>query len=403
MARQALAPGEHGVVRFRQRKSKTTGEPDGKIYARFDYRSESGSRHQLERTGDSEAAAEAALMLAWDALFLAGVVGQEEWTDHTKLAVVIDAWLAEIAVSSLRPATIRQYGKVAGKLRAGLGTLELRQLRVGRLKTFLLEVQRSTPSGWWGPQCKIVLTLVLDLAMDHDAITKNPARAIKLPALKAAESRSLTDAELASIETAVADYEEQRIGRPGPAPNGYLGDAVRILRGTGLRTNELLALRWGDIDFPAEKLTVSGILIAAAGPVIRQPMTKTVSGFRRLTLPPFVVGTLHNRFMRVKADAVRRGIVFNDETPVFQSRNGNWWRDTRLRGQFRAATGGLGIEGLELYSFRRTVATRLAEAHGNGYAAAAQLGHASPETTRRHYIQKASEAGDFRDELEGLG
>ncbi|WHU45755.1 hypothetical protein QNM97_17245 [Gordonia sp. L191] len=52
-------------------------------------------------------------------------------------------------------------------------------------------------------------------------------------------------------------------------------------------------------------------------------------------------------------------------------------------------------------TFRKTVATILADEIGME-AAAEQLGHTSPEITRRHYVQRKKITGDVRHVLDRL-
>ncbi|WP_148275423.1 hypothetical protein [Gordonia polyisoprenivorans] len=52
-------------------------------------------------------------------------------------------------------------------------------------------------------------------------------------------------------------------------------------------------------------------------------------------------------------------------------------------------------------TFRKTVATILADETGME-AAAEQLGHTSPENTRRHYVQRKKITGDVRRVLDRL-
>lgn len=105
--------------------------------------------------------------------------------------------------------------------------------------------------------------------------------------------QALTIDEVTALRQALKKMARRR-GREGPDPLTELLDVVDLMLGTGMRIGEVLALRWSDVDFGEHpRLTVSGTLVPIKeNGLIRQPHTKTASGYRALTLPTFVVEVL---------------------------------------------------------------------------------------------------------------
>lgn len=437
MGRMPLAVGTLGEIRYTPKDGKITGRADGRVNQ---YR-----KQQVQRSGKSKAAVKLLVEAAWrqvlsedamktesasvaanferaerqlavQAAEAAQALAEEAaakisrnggdpdaWTPQTLLSTLIDRWFTRLpAPPKLSASTLRQYGQIAIKLRAGIGHISLEDLTIARIETYLEETRDATSRGSWGDQCKTALGAILQVAVKHEIIATNRAKLADYEPLPAVKGRSLTEAEIAAIDAAVRRYDAGEAGKSGPKPTGHLTTAVTMFKATGVRTGELLALRWGDVDFKKGTIDINGTLIAPKGPVRRQDHPKSKSGYRTLSLPRYAVEELARHFVRSQREAGYYGWTFDEAFPVFPSRVGGWFRDSRLRLQFRMATKHLCIEGLEFYSYRRTISTKLAEGR-DGYAAAAQLGHSSPDVTRRHYIQQSTDVDNAAALEEGDG
>lgn len=84
-----------------------------------------------------------------------------------------------------------------------------------------------------------------------------------------------------------------------------------------------------------------------------------------------------------------RGLPFE---LVFPSRNGTARWPTNVRTRWREIRGG-DFSWVTPKTFRKTAATAVEREFG-AEAAAAQLGHATPDVTRKHYISRANLAPD---------
>ena len=166
------------------------------------------------------------------------------------------------------------------------------------------------------------------------------------------------------------------------------------------RIGEVLAIRWADIDLAATppRLTLSGTVVrlpgcqAEGGGLIRQPHTKTASGFRTVLLPRFAVETIMR--MQINAQSNPWDVVFPSSTGTLRDPN-------NVRRQWREARGDA-FAWVTPHSFRKTVATLIDRERGD-HDASAQLGHSGTAVTRKHYIERATEAPDLTAVLNQLG
>lgn len=163
---------------------------------------------------------------------------------------------------------------------------------------------------------------------------------------------------------------------------------------TGARVGEGLGVRWQDLNLrdATPTVTFSGtvVYIKKRG-YFRQELTKSSAGVRTVTLPEFAVEMLLGR-AKTKTSAEF----------VFPSATGGIRQTQNLHRAWRAMREGTEWDWVTPHIFRKTVATLLDAASGTT-TASKQLGHSSPEVTRRHYIAQSHVAPNSAAVLQQLG
>lgn len=382
MARPALPVGTWGSI------SRTEISP-GKWKARTRFRDFDGKTRDVTAFGSTAAAAERSLREALVARATAAG-GSGDITENTFMAQLTAAWLDELTQEErLRPQTLHRYRRIVEhSINPSLGKLRVREVTVGVADRFLKARAKLHPAQ--AQSEKQVLGQIMNLAERHQAIRYNPVSSVKKLRTVRKEVRALDQEQIELLRTLVRAWRKPTDGpRPsGPRPSGDLPDIVDLLLGTGLRINEVLALRWSDIDLSGDKatLTVNGTLVFITGQgFIRQPVPKSRSGRRTLYLPAFAAGVLLRR--RVHG-------AENELDAVFVSRNGTWLSAHNVRRQLRSALDGTELSWVSTHTFRKTLAT-IIEREVDSKAAAAQLGHASEAITEGYYIVKSQIAPDL--------
>jgi integrase len=160
----------------------------------------------------------------------------------------------------------------------------------------------------------------------------------------------------------------------------------------GLRTQELIALKWKNVDFESREIRVREAVkrIAerdSAGNIISRGSKlgrlKTESSRRDIAMPQVLLGVLHEwrEYCKLK------GINTSNEDYVFpnteRGKQGSRRSYSSLRSMFRrfVAKHGLTDEGLTLYMFRHTFATMLLEEKVNPKIVSEMMGHSNIKTT----------------------
>ena len=378
MSRPAIPIGTWGQI-------TTYKRPEGTWRAVAQFRGWDGVTRRLSASGLTVSAATRKLNVK---LQKHAGTAEGDILGSSKLQNAAELWLEEIALK-VASSTLDEYKRlVRRRIIPAIGTMALREITAGTVDKFLRAEAAATPSQV--RNVKSALDQVMKMAVRHDAIPSNPVpMAAAIPAPNKAPF-ALSIAEIARLRNIVKNYRTGP-GLSGPRPNGDLIDFVDLVLATGGRIGEILALRWEDVDIdsPTPRLTISGTLVEELGrKVYRKNSPKTVSGHRSLQLPGRAVDILVRR--RSKATTAW----------VFAAKNGEPRAPQNIHRTFRDALKGTEFENLLTpHILRKTVATHIDGAF-DAEQASKQLGHSSPDITRRHYIQKADIAPDFTELLD---
>jgi integrase len=153
---------------------------------------------------------------------------------------------------------------------------------------------------------------------------------------------------------------------------------------TGMRTGELRALRWRDVDFPRSVVRVRASYAAGelsfpkSGKVRSVPMVDEVA-------------------VKLARLSEREHFTGNDDL-VFAEADGSWLNDDRLRRRYELAMKESGIRRLRFHDLRHTFGS-LAITRADIVEVQAWMGHANIQTTMRylHYRDRGQAAERLAD------
>jgi len=175
-----------------------------------------------------------------------------------------------------------------------------------------------------------------------------------------------------------------------------MADIVDLMLPTGCRIGEILAIRWSDVSLASDRsvLVVSGTVKTDEGRgTYRKATPKSASSVRAIVLPDFAVALLRRRRAMEPPNAL---------DAVFATRAGTWHQVGNIKRRWRQIRQDTGFDWVTPHSFRKTVATLIAD-QVDSETAAQQLVHSSAHNTREHYIAKPEIAADVADVLQALG
>lgn len=197
----------------------------------------------------------------------------------------------------------------------------------------------------------------------------NPVRDTRLAKKKRKHVQALTDEQMDAYREHIIKWCGSN--QYGPKRGESLLEIVDVLRGTGCRIGEVLALRWQDVDLEAGTITIAGTIDEGRG---RKDMPKTEKSRRTIHAAPIALEALQRQWDKEYRE------LFGE--PVFPTITGEYRSVRNTETRLRAARGELKIVP---HDFRRTVATRIEAKYGL-LAASRHLGHESTTVTEQVYL-----------------
>src|SRR5262245_15176300 len=257
------------------------------------------------------------------------------------------------------------------------------------------------PAGTWAINCfRSFVRLILRRSMRPLARAGLAARTIKL--IHAVVHRALGQAKAWGV---IRDNPAE-IAKPAKAPDretsmlqpdqaAALLDRLRaqplyliasLALGTGMRRNEMLGVRWGDVDLDAGRLTVEQALEQTATHGIRIKAPKTRHGRRTISLPAHLVMELRTHWWEQQEQRLAAGLGKAPETaPVFATADGKHLSPNAITKAWPVAMAAIGMPAITLHSLRHTHASMLIASGLDILVISRRLGHSSPTITLNVY------------------
>ncbi|MDQ0648536.1 integrase [Microbacterium natoriense] len=312
-------------------------------------------------------------------------------SEDLTISDAIRLWLDDRS-GDVRPQTLRGYQSTGRWLSRLVGAVPLAEAQQpARVKCMLAAVESSRGTAALDT-ARSALSGALGTAVEQGLLERNLVRELRRRK-RTARTPSVLSLEQIFVLRALIHAQEQRSARFVGSSAFVLGWVVEVMLGSGLRINEVLALRNIDIDWRARAVSVTGTLINdSQRGLVRQESLKSREQARRIRLPDFAIRALD--------DARRCRSQRQEEpphNPAIQGRvPGAWCHARNVCRTLRRiredpvfvdqlATTGLRVEDVTPHIFRRTAATLIAMHSGDLRDAQHLLGHSDQRTTMRHY------------------
>ena len=249
---------------------------------------------------------------------------------------------------------------------------DLTQMHVQRL------INQKTKEGYSPRAVRYVhttLSKALNQAVDWDLVQRNVASRINLPRMKKTERQTLTAANVADFFAAA---EKDRFG------------ALYVLAVTsGLRPQELLGLKWDDLDLERGVLVLRRVVSEDESGFVLREETKT-SGGRRLELSSVAIEALKRHRIRQHQERLKYRGIWEDMGLVFPSAKDTIMRRNNLhRRSYKPLLAAAGLPDIRLYDLRHNFATLMFENDEQLKLVSEMLGHSSIKQTADTYTHDA--------------
>lgn len=283
----------------------------------------------------------------------------------------LDMWLRESVEGTVARHTYRDYrDKVEKHLKPALGHVRLKELTAAHLQGLY---RAKGAQGYTRTVSYIhsVARRALEQAEAWDFVRKNVARHATVPQAQHTE-RTVLEAE------DVARFFEEA--------SGDRFEALYVVAlTTGMRSGELLGLRWTDLDLKRGYLRVQRSVDTMYGPA-QEKAPKRESSKRPIKLLPEAIVALEEHRKRQLEERLRAGPRWQDKGYVFPSRIGTAMSANNLRRRnLQPILKSAGLARLTFHELRHTFATLMLSGGEHPKVVQSILGHASITQTLDTY------------------
>lgn len=278
----------------------------------------------------------------------------------------IDHWLSTYKIG-LEKTTDVFYSSKRNVLVRFFGSMPVEDIDVETVQKFLNEraakYVRATVDADLG-----VLRDLLDVAVRDKLLEANPAtdKRIKNPAKRGKGTTAFTLEQFSAIQAGIPALAD-------PVQRCLLG----LLAYSSMCREELLGLKWENINLDTDIITIDAAVVYAGGTVAKG----TKNEFRTRPFP--ICPALHDILAGCKRDS---GYVIHGpdpEEPISSYYYRRLWRDTAKN---------IELYGLTAKSFRTTFATFANAAGVDDKTIASLMGHSNTNTAKIHYIKQEQTA-----------
>jgi len=289
----------------------------------------------------------------------------------------LDTWLITYSKPNVRIATWESYETmIRVHIKPSIGNIPLQDLRPEHLQTLYNDKLKNgrIKGGGLSPKTvgyiHTVLHMALKQATREQLVIRNVAELVNKPRQKKHEITPLTLDEIKVFLTAVVEH---RFFVP------FLLECH-----TGLRRGELLGLRWQDIDFKQNSLTVKQALIRTRqGLLMSEP--KTPKSRRTIPLSNEVMATLKSHKAKQSQDKLLAGTAYENADLVFCNALGKPIDPRNFTKQFARILTSAGLPVVRFHDMRHSHATMLLMLNEHPKVVQERLGHSTIAMTLDTY------------------
>lgn len=336
-----------------------------------------------------------------------GLVGEGENMFFRDLC---DRWLTEYAKEHLSPKTYSDYQKIIEqRLRPTFGQYKIHEIKPLNIIKFYRELrapeqrkdgreEEGKPKSLSGATIQKyhrILSSIFSTAVHWQLIAANPCSRVEVPKSERREASFYDEKQL------------DKLFKVLEGENIKYRTLILLAILTGLRRGELVALKWGDINFDKGTLTVSkqAQYIPGQGVVVREPKTK--SSRRTIALPSTAINYLKEHRREQAAERFKIADLWKDGNYLFTTWEGKIMHPDTPSSWFNDFLKKNNLPHIRFHDLRHSSATILL---GNGIPlknVSARLGHSSASITANIYAHALEsvdrQAADKLDQIMKIG
>ena len=289
---------------------------------------------------------------------------------HNRQALAKKAGIEKSTVYSIMKGTTRR--ETAEKLAAAL--------EMPFDKVFEDVTKRNGLSGASVNKIKLNLSAIFTAAVKKEIMRRNPCKLATPPKVDTPPAAFLDEDESRRFLQALHEQ-----------PDFQLEVICNLFLATGIRSGELCALHWDDIDLDTGLLYIRHTLVRLNGEYIRDT-PKTAGSKRRIVLPAYILDLLKEHRRRQILERFAAGTVWKAPDAVFTNATGNYMIGANLNAKLKRVCKAAGLPEIHLHSLRHTHASLLINSNITAKVISDRLGHSTTKTTLDTYSHVFAES-----------
>lgn len=219
-----------------------------------------------------------------------------------------------------------------------------------------------------------IMRCIFDMALHDDLIKKNPCDYAKIP-------------NIDTVPQEVNIYTAEQCKRLlEVTQNEIFHDMIYITFMYGLRRSELMGLRWCDVDFNNNTITISHTAVAS-GVMIRKDKTKTSSSHRSYPLLSDIREMLLNIKMRQEENKKLFGNCYTNTGYVFVKEDGTAYYPDYPTKKLKKVIKKFDLPYIKFHELRKSCVTMLIEKGWSMKDVCEWVGHSDISVTMNIYAQ----------------
>lgn len=235
----------------------------------------------------------------------------------------------------------------------------------------------------------LIMSAAFNIAVKDGLIEKNPMEYVEIPKIEKKKIETINKENLQKI------INHDTTGDP-------VATLSQILLLTGLRRGEGLGLKWTDVDFKNNTVSIQRAVIRGDKEILVST-PKNKSSIREAPLPKIAIEILQKHRKYQLTEKKKFDKIYNNQGWIFATPDGNLLHPDTVRRGLHRLLKAVGVPLTNVHALRHSYASLLFELGESGKVIQSVLGHSSIKTTMDIYVRVQEETKkDAADKIDSL-